>query len=77
MLFQVVREYKDIIQIYYATSINKSLERSVDLSLECGRCITKAEGHYQVLIGTVLAGKCGLPFISLLNSYIMVGIFDI
>ena len=64
---------ENIIQVDNNEDIQFFGHNFVDVTLEAGRCIGKTKRHNLVLKMTVLSLKGHLPFITFLNSHLIIG----
>ena len=60
-------EDKNIVYIHDTAVVYKTMESTINIQLEGGRCISKAKGHYKVLKLAIVSSEGCLLTIGLLN----------
>jgi hypothetical protein len=58
---------KDIVKVCCAIVVQYVVENVIDVILECGRCVAKAEWCYQHLKQPKTSDKCCEPFMALFD----------
>jgi hypothetical protein len=78
MLFQVFGEEEDVVNLYaYDTVADEVLENVIHHSLEGGQAVSHAIQHYQWFKQPLVTPKGCFPFISFLDSDVLVAPLDI
>ena len=68
---------KDVIKIYYHENVELLCQNLVDITLECGQCISQSKKHDLVLEVAIADPEGCLPFFSFPNPHLIVGIGQI
>ncbi len=68
---------KDVIEVHYDKNVKLFYQDLIDITLECGRCVSQSKGHHLVLEMAIAGPEGRLPFVSFPNPYSMVGIGQI
>src|SRR5579871_6581741 len=77
VLFLVLRVNQQIVQVCYHEFVQVWSQHIVDEGLEARRCVGESERHYGVLIVSVSRSECCLPFVTLLDPYLMIGFSNV
>jgi hypothetical protein len=78
MFFQVFGEHEDVVDVYtYDAATDEVLEKVIHHSLEGGRAVSHAIKHYQWFKQPLITPKGHCPFISFLDSDVLVTPSDI
>ena len=68
------REDKDVVKVYYIEYINIATKGTVNIGLEGSKGISQTERYNEVFIVAISRPKGGLPLVSFLYSYSIVGV---
>ena len=74
MFYFAFREDKDVVKVYYIEYVNIAIKSVVNIGLEGSRGIGQTKGYNEVFIVAISRPKGGLPLVSFLYSYSVVGV---
>ena len=72
MLFNILTEYKDIIQVTKAGHAYVWSEQVIHQALKSGRCIAQAKGHHLPFISAGVGDECCLRNVLSCDPYLVV-----
>jgi len=68
------RKDKDVVKVYYIEYVNIATKGMVNIGLESSKDISQTERYDEVFIVAISRPKGGLPLVSFLYSYSIVGV---
>ncbi len=68
---------EDVIKVHYDENVELLYQDLVNITLECGRCVSQSKGHYLVLKMAIAGLESRFPFIAFPDPHSMVDIGQI
>ena len=65
---------EDVIEVHYYKNVKLFCQDFINIALKRGRCINQFKRHHLILEIAIAGPESRLPFVSFLNSHLMVGI---